>query len=494
MRDGLQSAPDGRERDAALRRIALTAILGITLFRVVMALLDRTELSTDEAQYWFWGQTFDFGAYSKPPLIGWITRLSTDLLGQSVAGVRLPAALFHGATALVLFHLAARISTASVALIAALSYLTTPAVALGSALMTTDTPMLLAAALALAAQLGLGQAHMQGRPAPGLAVGLGLALGMGLMAKHAMLFWLAGALVAALLSPLFRLRMRDAALAGAVMLLVILPHLLWLARNDFITLHHVQDITRGEGLSALRPLAFLAEQAAVMGPILFVALLLAMAGRARTEASAGLTALALAPLLVVMAQGVKGPVLANWAALYLIPGSVLAAIWLVRHPWLTRVSLGLGLVLTLALPVAKVWGTGLPGPKGQPLLARYLGHGEVAQWALDTASAAGAGTLVAQGRGLMADLSWFGAGSSLALRAVPPKGRPAHHWEATAALDPKADPGPVLLLWPEGHPLACPGAEEISRLRAPPGVYGAITFTLLRLDAPECLLPPGSNL
>lgn len=493
MREEAYSSPQGRESDAALRRVALASILGITLFRVVMALLDRTELSTDEAQYWFWGQTFDFGAYSKPPLIGWITRISTDLLGQSVAGVRLPAPLFHGATALVLFHLSARISTAPAALIAALSYLTTPAVALGSALMTTDTPMLLAAALALAAQLGLGQARMQGRPAPGLAVGLGLALGMGLLAKHAMLFWLAGAFVAALLSPLFRLRGRDAALAGAVMLLVILPHLLWLARNDFITLHHVQDITRGERLSALRPLVFLAEQTAVMGPILFVALLLAMVGRARTEASAGLTALALAPLLVVMVQGVKGPVLANWAALYLIPGSVLAAMWLVRHPWLTRVSLGLGLVLTLALPAAKVWGTGLPGPKGQPLLARYLGHGEMAEWALGTATAAGAGTLVAQGRGLMADLSWFGAGSNIAMRAVPPKGRPAHHWEATAAFDPKADPGPVLLLWPEGQPLACPGAEEISRLKTPPGVHGAKIFTLLRLDAPECLLPPGGN-
>lgn len=476
-----------QERARSLRWLALTAILGITLFRVVLAVFDRTELSTDEAQYWFWGQTFEFGAYSKPPLIGWLTRLSTDLLGQSVAGVRLPAALLHGATALVLFHVAARISTLPVALIASLSYLTTPAVALGSALMTTDTPMLLAAAIAFAAQLGLAEARSQGRAALGWVLVLGLALGVGLLAKHAMVFWIAGALGAALLSPRFRIQRGDAFLAGAAMLVVVLPHLLWLARNDFITLHHIQDITHGQRLSAVRPLVFLAEQAAVMGPILFGALLMAMAGRARTEWSGGLAALTLAPLLIVMIQGIKGPVLANWAVLYLIPGSVLGAIWLARHRWLARASLGLGLVLTLALPVLKIVGTGLSAPNGQPLLARYLGHAETAKWALEAARAAGAGTLVAHSRSLMADLSWFGAGSSLALRAVPPKGRPANHWEATAAFDPKADPGPVLLLWPEGQPLACTDGQEISRFIAPPGVYGRTTFTLLRLDAPECL-------
>ncbi|MFN4128759.1 MAG: ArnT family glycosyltransferase [Paracoccaceae bacterium] len=476
----------------AAHQTVFVAVFALTLFRVVLALFDRTELSTDEAQYWFWGQTFDFGAYSKPPLIGWILRLSTDLLGQTVAAVRLPSALFHGASALLLFHAALRIASPPVALLASLSYLTTPAVALGTALMTTDTPMLFAAALALLAQIGLAEARSGGRRAIGWALLFGLSLGLGILAKHAMLFWIAGAFVAGWLSPRLRPRAGDAALAAAVMIAVILPHLAWLARHDFITLHHIQDITRGHALSASRPLQFLAEQLVVMGPILFPAMLIAAARAQRGTWARGLAALALVPLLIVVAQGVKGPVLANWAVLYLIPGSVLAALWLVHHPWLARISLGLGLAISLALPVVKVSGAGLPWETDKPLLSRYLGHGEPAQWALEAAKAAGAGTLVAQGRGIIADLSWFGADAGLAIRAMPPAGKPTHHWEATAPFDPNADPRPVLLLWSDEAPVPCGQAILISRFKAPPGAYGGNTFNLWRLEYPDCLAIQGA--
>jgi 4-amino-4-deoxy-L-arabinose transferase-like glycosyltransferase len=164
-----------RQGSAAL---ALAAILGLTALRLVLAVLDRTELSTDEAQYWAWGQVPAFGYFSKPPLIAWIIAASTDLLGQSVAAVRLPAPLIHGATALVLYGVGRRMASPRVAMLAAMTYLTTPAVALGSALMTTDTPMLLAAAVALAAQTRLSEARDSGRSAPGLAALLGLALGL----------------------------------------------------------------------------------------------------------------------------------------------------------------------------------------------------------------------------------------------------------------------------------------------------------------------------
>ncbi len=468
-------------------RAAHAAILAVTAYRVVLAFFDRTELSTDEAQYWYWGQTFAFGAYSKPPLIGWIMRISADLMGQTVASVRLPAALFHGATAAVLLHLAARLFAWRVAVVAAVSYLTMPAVALGSALMTTDTPMLLAAAVAMTSQVGLAEARMRGEPARGLALVLGLSLGTGLLAKHAMLFWIAGAIAAAWLSPRFRVRASDAALAAGVMLAVILPHLLWLVRHDFVTLRHVQDITRGDTLSVLRPLAFLAQQAVVVGPVLLLALLLAAVSMRRDAGCRGLAALAIAPVAIVLVQAVKGPVLANWAVLYLLPGSLLAAAWLARWPRLTGLSMAMGLAVTLALPVVKVFGTGLRAPNDTPLLARYVGHGEPAIWAIATAKAAGGETLVAQARSLMADLSWFGEGQGLVLKTVPPKGRPRNHWEAVAAFDPDTDPGPVLLLTSDGQPPGCGPTVKIGRFAAPPGAYGGRQFELLLLAAPHCL-------
>jgi Dolichyl-phosphate-mannose-protein mannosyltransferase len=89
---------------------ALAAVLGLITYRLALGLLDRTELSTDEAQYWFWGLTPEFGAYSKPPVIGWIIRASTEFFGQMLAAVRLPSVLINAATAAVIFAVARRLA------------------------------------------------------------------------------------------------------------------------------------------------------------------------------------------------------------------------------------------------------------------------------------------------------------------------------------------------------------------------------------------------
>ncbi len=479
----------GTDRSDGLENAALSVALALFFFRVSLAFLDRTELSTDEAQYWFWGQHLDFGAFSKPPLIGWIIRLSTDLLGQSVWAVRLPAVLFHAATAAVIFKVARRTAPQPVPVLAASLYLVTPAVAVGSAVMTTDTPLLLAAAVALLAQARTAEANAAGRRAPRMAVVLGLALGLGLLAKHAMLFWFVGSIAAALLSPALRPGRADALLALCVMLAVIAPHLVWLYQHGFITLLHVQAISHGAEASFLRPLRFLTEQLLVAGPIFFVAMCISIV---RGTSTPGLAGFALTPLVIVLAQGVKGPVLANWAVLYLVPGAILAAQWLVRHRRLAFLSLVLGLVVSLALPLAKAFGTDLQRPDGRPLLNRYLGHSVIAHWALDTAAAQGARVLIARDRDLLADLSWFSTGSGLAIRAVPPKVAPAHHWEMMAAFDPKKDVQPLLLLRADAAP-PCRDAQVIAQLVAPPGFAGGDRLVLYRLPDPGCLLAHASK-
>jgi 4-amino-4-deoxy-L-arabinose transferase-like glycosyltransferase len=472
------------DRRLGLASAALGVAFVLILFRLWLAVLDRTELSTDEAQYWYFGQELSFGAYSKPPLIGWIIKLSTDLLGQTVWAVRLPAVLIHAATAAVIYFLARRIAPQPVPAFAALLYLVTPGVALGSALMTTDTPLLLCAACGLLFQRWTGEAQIAGKRAPNAAILLGLALGLGLLAKQAMLFCLVGSIAAAMLSPTMRPTRGDALLAVGVMLAVVTPHLVWLYQHRFITLLHVQDISRGVDLSILRPLKFLAEQLLVAGPIFFLALSVSLM---RELSANGLAILTLTPLVIVLAQAVKGPVLANWAVLYLVPGSVLVAQRLVRHRWLLGLSLVLGLVVSLALPLVKAFGADLKRPDGRPLLSRYLGHSAIANWALTAASAQGARVLIAQDRDLLADLSWFSVGSHLTIRAVPPQGRPAHHWELAAPFNPAEDARPLLLLRAK-TPLPCVDAQEVARLLAPPGFAGGEVLKLFRLPDPACLL------
>ncbi|MEM6897426.1 MAG: glycosyl transferase, partial [Pseudomonadota bacterium] len=78
------------------QRAAWAFIAIITLWRVAMLWANRTDLFVDEAQYWAWGQHLDWGYFSKPPLIGWVIRAVTDVLGSDAAPVvRLAAPLLH---------------------------------------------------------------------------------------------------------------------------------------------------------------------------------------------------------------------------------------------------------------------------------------------------------------------------------------------------------------------------------------------------------------
>ncbi|MBN2630874.1 MAG: glycosyltransferase family 39 protein [Rhodobacteraceae bacterium] len=480
----------------SLPLVAVLAIAVLTLGRVALALLDATQLSTDEAQYWAWGQDLAFGAYSKPPLIGWLIRGFTEAFGTSIWAVRLAAPLLHGATALVVLALALRLLPLAAAALAAVFYLTTPAVALGSALITTDTPLLLAAALAFLAQHHLAQRRVSGEPGLGWALGLGLALGLGFLSKYAMVYASFGMALAAWLAPGWRVRARDLAVAVVVAVLMLVPHLLWLAQQGFVTFLHLADTAQPAGadgaFSALPALRFLAEQFVVIGPILFAACLWAMARASRGSDAAGLAALAAAPLAIVTLQALGGKALANWAVLFIVPGVILAAGVLVQHRALTLVSLGLALAVTLAIPVAKVIGTGWQRPDGRLLLARYMGHDVVGAWVTAQAAQLGAATIVSRDRDLLADLEWFATGQPWQVRAIPPPARPANHWELKQPFQPGLDPAPVLVLQRMGAPLPCPTALPAAQLRPGPGQYQGQSLDLIALPDPTCLLAKGA--
>ncbi|MBE2276864.1 MAG: glycosyltransferase family 39 protein [Rhodobacteraceae bacterium] len=488
MQPNPDAALSGWGRATHPTRVALAAILLVTLWRLMLGAFDRTGLSTDEAQYWAWGQALSFGAYSKPPLIGWIIRVSTELFGSQVWAVRLPAAPMHAATAVVLLALGRRVADPALAAGAALAYLTTPAVALGSVLMTTDTPLLLAAALALLAQVELARTGQAGGRTTALALALGLAVGIGFLAKYAMAFALTGMVLAALLSPGWRPRTRDAALASAAALLVMAPHLAWLVQNRFVTFHHLAESSGMEG-GALAPgeaLRFLASQLAVMGPILFPAMLIAIARARRGTAAAGLAALAATPLVIVLGQALSGKALANWAVLYLLPGAILAMTPLAARPLLRHLSFAIGLLVTLALPLAMAAGPALRLPGDRPALARYLGHEALAAPILAAAEAAGVQTLVATDRDLLADLTWFARDRGLAVRALPPQGTAQNHWELAFPFRPAPGDGPALLVLREGAVQPCPAARPAIRLTAGDGFAAGDVILAIPIAPATC--------
>jgi 4-amino-4-deoxy-L-arabinose transferase-like glycosyltransferase len=454
--------PTGR-RDARAWRLGLAGIALITLWRVLLLPFDSADLFVDDAQYWFWGQELAWGYYSKPPLIAWILRLSTSLGSDSPFWIRLPLPLIHAGTGLIVGLVARRLFGDRAGAIAGFAYASLPAVALGSLLVSTDTPMLFCFAAAMLAHLTLAE-----RRGAGWAVGLGAAIGVGLLAKYAMIYFPLCAGLAALLLPRARIGWRDALVAAAVAAAVIAPNLVWNATNEFATLQHTADNADWQGvridLAGLA--AFLAGQFAVSGPVLFAGYLAGL-GRLANAERRYLALMSVPVLTIVAAQAAISGANANWAASAHLAAVVLAVATLLPWPRLLAAGVAINLAVTVALPVAAVfadrWRIG-----DDLVLARYVGQGALAERAAAEARAAGLDTLVSSNRGMLAAFFYTLRDSGLAIHAEPVEGFPPHHYAQKHPLP----PGPGDVLFVNRSAPQCRGhaeATEVARWRAEEG-------------------------
>jgi hypothetical protein len=280
------------------------------------------------------------------------------------------------------------------------------------------------------------------------------------------------------------------AVAAAIAFAILLPNLLWIASHRFVTFQHVASDAEWQGLTLypVQALRFIAEQLAVMGPVLFLAWLMGLARFAQTDRPNKALILASAlPLLVVVIQAITSRALANWGVTFVLSGVIVSAIVLARHPRLMGLSLGLALIVSLGLPVVMALGTGWRMADGRLALRRYLGQPDVIEWAAEQAWANRASAIITNERDLLAGLSWAARDSTLAVLAPPSDAAPAHHWDLLHQVNP-AMPGPVYLLAGLGTDLAavCPeGPAE--RRTAGPGYLEGRLFVLRRIEDPSCL-------
>jgi 4-amino-4-deoxy-L-arabinose transferase-like glycosyltransferase len=423
---------------------ALRVVGAVTLLRIALLWFDRTDLFVDESQYWLWGQSLDFGYYSKPPLIGWVIRAFTELAGSDAAfWVRLPGAVFHAATALILGALAAQVAGGRAAVWVAAGYITLPFVALGSLLVSTDTIM----APFFAGALLFHFRAVAGRGA-GQAALAGLCIGLAFLAKYAAIYFLLGAALAAIVAPGARLSGRQ---WGALLLafaVTIAPNIVWNLTHDLTTVEHTMDnvgwVRGGAAFAGVHPdrlAEFFFAQFAVFGPVLFGALIWGW-GRGGVPARAALTAFSLPVLLIVCGQALMARAYANWALAAYFAGLLIAVpLLLSRARWLLSASFAVNGAICLLLPVLTIlapW----PVVKGEPLLARYLGQSRLSGDIIAAAKDAGVATIVATDRGVLADLFYTGRDSGLAFRVAKSGGRPATYYEQTYPLS--AGAGQVL--------------------------------------------------
>lgn len=310
-------------------------IAAVVLVRLAVVIATPLEIGPDEAQYWRWSETLDFGYYSKPPLIAWVIAASTALFGDGEWAIRFFSPVLHGVAAFFLFLLGKEAFTARIGAWSAAIYLLMPGIWLSSTIMSTDAVLLPAWAAAV-------YFLWRFRDNPGMANAIfaGVAIGLAMLGKYAALYLYAGAGLAALIDK----DMRKAVLspAGAVLIVASLvtlgPNLWWNAAHDFATLSHTADNANlGEaGFNPLHVFSYLGDQAAVFGPITLLLLLAGFAlvvGRKdkwTTTREIWLLCFIVPPLVVIMGQEIMSRAHANWAATAYPAACVLLASWIDR--------------------------------------------------------------------------------------------------------------------------------------------------------------------
>jgi hypothetical protein len=365
-------------------------LVGFTLARTLALVISPLGLGVDEAQYWLWSQTPDFGYFTKPPMIAWIIGASHWLFGHHEAAVRLPAAWLHLATALTLWQATRWLYGPAAGRLTALIWITLPAVGLGSFLISTDTPLLLCVAVAL---LGLAGAHGgQIQPVPALVVA-GTALGVGLLAKYAAVYALFGMMLIWASGrhgphPLITGRLLLLALFGC--LLAASPNLLWNLSHDFTTVKHLGDNANmaKQSHDFMGAVTFLFSQTAVAGPLVFLLMLGILPATRTDDRAAWLAWMALPALMLIAVQAYISEANANWAMAAYPALSIWLGGWLAGgdagaparwRRWLARTAIGVNGALCLIILITCAAGSLGPLTPASDPLRRLRGWDQLAR-------------------------------------------------------------------------------------------------------------------
>jgi 4-amino-4-deoxy-L-arabinose transferase-like glycosyltransferase len=388
----------------------VAAVAAITVVRLVWLAVQPADLYPDEAQYWFWAQHLALGYYSKPPLVAWLIALTTGIFGDSEFAIRLGAPLLHGAAAVFVYALAARLYDRRVGFWSGLAYASLPGVSLSAFIISTDAVLLPCWAAALYAVI---RAREPGGERWWIAVGI--AAGFGLLAKYAMAYWLLSAFGYVVLVRTERRHLLPLLAASGLALLIYLPNLWWNWSHGFVSYLHVRDNAELSG-PLFHPTAFLeffGSQFGVFGPLFFAGLI-AIVARPSTlrDPRARLLAVFTLPTLgMMLGVSLLSRAQPNWAAPSYVSAVVLVVAWALRGGWRRAVlaSIALNLFAAVALFGATdaLAAVGVAVPAKYDPLHRLRGWRALGATVGETLAAHPGLTLLADDRELLAALIYY---------------------------------------------------------------------------------------
>ncbi|MBA3720870.1 MAG: glycosyltransferase family 39 protein [Parachlamydiaceae bacterium] len=228
-------------------------------------------LGPDEAQYWTWSRSLDWGYYSKPPGIAWQIWLGTQAIGQTELGVRILSVIISLFQALTVYFLALKSGLkTSAAFWSGILMAFCPIGIFGSLLAITDNGLLLFWTLSC---LALCSALNEKRDPNPFIIG-SLILAGALFKWPIYLFWIFYFLFR---WKYFSHQNFSKALSGVLISLIgLLPSIWWNWHHDWATFRHVSStIHAGSGIpSNSNTFEFIGSQIILVSPIIFVILIL----------------------------------------------------------------------------------------------------------------------------------------------------------------------------------------------------------------------------
>ena len=235
------------------------------IFKFIYLYFLNLPLSYDEAYYWDWSRALDWGYYNKPPMIAWIIRISTEILGNSELAVRLPALICHILTLLFSYFLIAKYfdKTKAFFLLITISFI--PIMTVYSFIMTVDPPLILFWILSL-----YFFCEYLKSPNYRNAFFTGLFIGLGLLTKQTMFGFLILGLVYLIIFNKTFLFKKETFLLFLVALLIYFPNIYWNYTHQFILFKHTEEHFTRKTLSLYSFLKFLVGCTLVYTPLFLV--------------------------------------------------------------------------------------------------------------------------------------------------------------------------------------------------------------------------------
>lgn len=403
------------DEEQAAWRHALWLLLASTVLRLALGAV--VPLFPDEMYYWDWSRRLQGGYFDHPPMIAVLVAGGTMLLGATPLGVRLLPILAGSLAGFWLARTACHLAGGRAARYAAAIFLVMPLSAAGLVLATPDAPLLAFLAWTLWCVV---RALDDADPIASTSWWMigGLAIGLAMASKFTGVLIPLAIVVAMAAHRGLRPRIAQPGpwIAVALASIVMVPVLWWNARHGWVAFR----FQLGHGLGApargsawQRELELLGGQVGLLTPVLFV-LLVAVTWRAlrdgwprRVQATAMTARRQVAFVLAAITAGclaffaysaTRKSVEANWPAIAWVPAIVLlaAARTTARTAWERRALWVAGTLTAVAL--AHVVAPFLPLPARRDQVSKAHGWDQLAR-AVDSARATlPAGTPVAANR------------------------------------------------------------------------------------------------